>query len=102
VKLTVRAGRPGYDFEGLAKKLSEALKAPVPIVRHELGGFAAEVAQLSGGYGLVDGSGFRVGRSQRDGQRGAGHECKRTKSHGRASSMTGRNVLRPSTTEGRL
>jgi glutamate synthase domain-containing protein 1 len=35
VKLTVRAGWPGYDFEGLAKKLSEALKAPVPVVRHD-------------------------------------------------------------------
>jgi glutamate synthase domain-containing protein 1 len=35
VKLTVRAKSAGYDFEALARKLSDALKAPVPVVRHD-------------------------------------------------------------------
>ena len=35
VKLTVRAGSAAYDFEALARKLSDALGAPVPVVRHD-------------------------------------------------------------------
>src|SRR3977135_551632 len=35
VKVTVRAGSSGYDFEGLAKKLGEELNSPVAVVRHD-------------------------------------------------------------------
>ena len=35
VKLTVRTGSAAYDFEALARKLSDALGAPVPVVRHD-------------------------------------------------------------------
>ena len=35
VKLTVRAGSAAYDFEALARKLSDVLGAPVPVVRHD-------------------------------------------------------------------
>src|SRR5438093_753157 len=54
------AGEPGPGMfvvlkGAIAVSQRDGLGHVVPVVRHEPGGFSAEVGQLSGGYSLVDG-----------------------------------------------
>jgi thioredoxin reductase (NADPH) len=54
------AGEPGPGMfvvlkGAIAVSQRDGLGHVVPVVRHEQGGFSAEVGQLSGGYSLVDG-----------------------------------------------